>query len=64
MDRDLRTKACLMEQKHYAKHFRKKYIYTSQIKKKSDQRFSKNTGFFFICVFNFAHFLDKSCFGT
>lgn len=46
MDRDLRTKACLMEQKHYAKHFRKKYIYTSQIKKKSDQRFSKNTGFF------------------
>lgn len=27
MGRDLRTKACLMEQKHYAKHFRKKNIY-------------------------------------
>lgn len=62
MDRDLRTKACLMEQKHYAKHFRKKDIYRSQIKRRVTNDSLRIQAFFFI--FNFAHFLDKSCFGT
>lgn len=62
MDRDLRTKACLMEQKHYAKHFRKK-IYTSQIKRRVTNDSLKIQAFF-IFIFNFARFLDKSCFGT
>lgn len=56
MDRDLRSKACLMKQKHYAKHFRKKI---SQIKRRTKNDSAIIQAFFFLFFF----FQFRSLFG-